>query len=256
MTNVKVAQVAYNVNLTQKYIAAWQAYVRDTQNASKAVTGIFADVEVAGVFKKIDDANTLLATANDASTALTIAYTQACISNKYSDEEAARALIATDAPKQIKALNDVMTAFQTSLNPATNVTGDPELFHNLTPHDQDLFVAAFTAFSDAADDAYLVFKMITDSIPKHTDTALATVATTTIPAAATALGNVSSKMWRVAADLQNAINTTGAVLTPAQTSIKKAIDSLKLITAASSGLIPLFDAANTAVFTALDTTVS
>lgn len=258
MTNIKLGQVGYNVSLNQNYVAAWQALLWDLNNASKSVADILAEGYTTDVFKNLLLANTAYQTANDTANALTTTYFTSCATGKYSDEETARTAIATNAPLHLTALSTYISAWLTVINCATKNSGDPEVFYNFVSTDMNLFLSAFNTLVDALDDAYTQFKGLTDTTQKYTDTSLATVAGTDIPAAAVALGTVSQKMYRAAADLQAAILITSATETvaiPTQVNIAKAVAVLQTITTASSGTIAVFSTANDKVFTDLNTAV-
>ena len=257
--SIKLGQVGYNVFLNQNYVAAWQAFLWDLKNASKSVAEILGEAYTTDAFKVLLAANTTYQTANDVSTVLTTNYFTDCTTGKYSDEETSRALIATNATVQLTALTAFINAWLTVINCATKNSGDKEVFYNFVSNDMNLFLSAFNTLVDALDDAYTQFKGLTDTTQKYTDTSLATLSTTTIPAAAVALGTISQKMYRAAADLQAAILITSATETvaiPTQVNVAKAIAVLQAITKASDGSIALFETANTAVFTALNTAIA
>jgi hypothetical protein len=257
--SIKLGQVGYNVSVNQNYVAAWQALLWDLKNASKSVAEILAEAHTTDAFKVLLAANTTYQTANDVSTALTTTYFNDSATGKYSEEEAARTAIATNATLQLTALTAYISAWLTVINCATKNSGDKEVFYNFVSNDMNLFLSAFNTLVDALDDAYTQFKGLTDTTQKYTDTSLATMATTTIPASAAALGTISQKMYRAAADLQAAILITSATETiaiPTQVNVAKAVAVLTTITTASSGSIALFETANTAVFTGLNTAIA
>jgi len=257
--SIKLGQVGYNVSVNQNYVAAWQALLWDLKNASKSVAEILAEGYTADVFKTLIAANATYQTANDASTALTTTYFTDSATGKYADEETARLAVATNATLQLTALTTYISAWLTVINCATKNSGDPEVFYNFVSTDMNLFLSAFNTLVDALDDAYTQFKGLTDTTQKYTDTSLATIATTTIPASAVALGTISQKMYRAAADLQAAILITSATETvaiPSQVNVAKAVTVLTTITTASTGSIALFETANTAVFTGLNTLIA
>jgi len=255
---IKQGQVGYSVSLNQKYVAAWQALLWDLKNATKSVTEILAEEQITDTFTVLVAANATYEGLLDASTDLTTTYFNAISSGKLEDEAAARADIATDAPTQLTGLSTYLAAWKTVINNAANNSNDKEVFYNMVAEDRNLFVAAFQTIVDAVDDAYSLFKGLTDTMNKYIGTSIETVSKTHIPAAAAALGAVSQKMNRAHAELQSSIVIAGATDTlplPAQTNIAKAITSLTTITTASTGTIALFSAANSQVFTDLATDV-
>lgn len=255
---IKQGQVGYTVSLNQKYVAAWQALLWDLLHASKSVTEILAEAETTDAFKVLLAANDTYITANGVSTALTTTYFDQLSTGVYADEETARINIATNAPTHLTALITYIAAWRTVINCATNNSGDKEVFYNFTIQDRNLFLSAFQTIVDALDDAYSLFKALTDTTHKYTNTSLETVSKTNIPAAAAALSVVSQKMNRVAADINSAIimcETTETVPLPGQANMAKANSLLGTITTATSGTIDLFSAANTLVFTNFNTDV-
>jgi len=256
---IKTGQVGYNVSLNQKYVAAWQALLWDLKNATKSVADILAEAYTADAFKVLLAANTTYDGVIDTSTGLTTTYFTSSSTGKYSDEETARLLVATDAALNLTKLSTYLAAWTTVINCATKNSGDKEVFYNFVSNDMNNFLSAFQTLVDAFDDGYSQFKGITDTTQKYTDTSLAAVATTDIPAAAVALGTISQKMYRAAADLQAAILITSATETiaiPTQVNIAKAITVLQDITKDSTGSIAVFSTANTKVFTDFNTDIA